>query len=112
MILLAATHQTLTHQMVSLLIVMHLTDDSSDGDTSQDDPDNDDMQDEEPADESTHSADAIYGAWQGACISSGDNYIQTILAIDDSIIAEDVHQYSDSSCTGVPQGLYFPVRIY
>ncbi len=86
--------------------------DSSDGDTSQDDPVNGDMQDEEPADESTLSVDAIYGAWQGACISSGDNYIQTILAIDDSIIAEDVHQYSDSSCTGVPQGLYFPVRIY
>ena len=58
------------------------------------------------------AVDSIIGAWHSECMASGNDYIRTILAIDENIIAQDVHQYSDSNCSGVPVGLSFPVRIY
>ena len=58
------------------------------------------------------AADSIIGAWHSECVASGNDYIRTILAIDEDIIAQDVHQYTDSNCSGVPVGLSFPVRIY
>ena len=74
-------------------------------------PSNEIPSDEAPAGGNL-AADSIIGAWHSECTASGDDYLRTILAIDENIIAQDVHLYSDSNCNGVPAGLSFPVRIY
>lgn len=57
-------------------------------------------------------ATAIQGAWMGSCSASSDSSSREILAITESQIIQDFHDFDGQNCEGVPRGRAYPLRIY